>query len=158
VALANRSSDLLVRHVDELRGSIRSVRDRHPFRIDAMVVLPDHLHAVWTLPEDDADYSTLWYLIKLGFTRRLIATGVAVPQGRRAGERGLWQRRFWEHLIRDDEDYARHIDYCHINPMKHGLVARVADWPHSSFHRAVRDGLYASDWAGDAAENLVGRE
>lgn len=123
-----------------------------------MVVLPDHLHAVWTLPDDDPDISKRWYLIKLGFTRRLSARGIDLPRGRRVGERALWQRRFWEHLIRDDDDFARHVDYCHINPMKHGLVTRVADWPHSSFHRAVRDGIYAPDWAGDAATDGIDRE
>ena len=158
VTLADRSADHLVRHVDALRSSVRAVRERRPFRIDAMVILPDHIHAVWTLPEDDADYSSRWYLIKLGFTRRLNTAGVALPPGRRRGERGLWQRRFWDHLLRDDDDYGRHVDYCHFNPMKHGLVDRVIDWPHSTFHRAVREGIYAPDWTGDAAQDRIGRE
>ena len=114
-----------------------------------MVVLPDHLHAVWTLPEGDGDFSLRWSLIKGDFTRNLTRQGRQISLGRRESERGLWQRRFWEHLIRDDEDYSRHVDYCHINPMKHGLVRRVADWPYSTFHRAVRLGICAEDWAGE---------
>lgn len=149
VALEDRRSRILVDHVDDLRRAVKVVRSRHPFQVDAMVVLPDHIHAVWTLPEGDADFSRRWYLIKVAFTRSVLKSGVMVPPGRRLGERRLWQRRFWEHLIRNDEDYARHVDYCHINPMKHGLVCRVADWPHSSFHRAVRDGAYPADWGGD---------
>ena len=150
VTLADRSSRLLVEQMDALRLAVARVRDRHPFHIDAMVILPDHLHAIWTLPEGDTDFSRRWYLIKVAFTRSVVASSVAVPRGRRPGERALWQRRFWEHLIRDENDYARHFDYCHINPMKHGLVAHIADWPHSSFHRAVRDGIYDADWAGTA--------
>ena len=115
-----------------------------------MVVLPDHIHAVWTLPDGDGDYSLRWSLIKGDFTRCLTRGGRHVAAGRRLAERGLWQRRFWEHLIRDDADYGRHVDYCHINPMKHGLVRRVIDWPYSTFHRAVRQGIYAEDWAGVA--------
>jgi putative transposase len=111
--------------------------------------LPDHLHAVWTLPPGDIDFSTRWRLIKNRFAR-------ALPKQERLGavrkarsERGIWQRRFWEHTIRDDADYARHVEYCHINPLKHGLVSRVRDWPYSSFHRDVRAGLFPADWGGE---------
>ncbi len=152
VALADRTSLALVEHVDRLREAVAAVRRRHPFRIDAMVVLPDHLHAVWTLPEGDAGISVRWSLIKATFTRAVGRDGRPIPLGRRPGERALWQRRFWDHLIRDETDYARHVDYCHINPMKHGLVRRVSDWPFSTFHRAVRAGLHAEDWAGTAEE------
>ncbi|TBW32286.1 transposase [Siculibacillus lacustris] len=148
VALQDRRSGLLVERIADLRAAVAVAHRRQPFQIDAMVVLPDHLHAVWTLPDGDSDFSERWRRIKAEFTSALVAAGIAVPKGRRPGERALWQRRFWEHAIRDDADFARHFDYCHINPMKHGLVDRVADWPHSSFHRAVRDGVYAADWAG----------
>ena len=111
-----------------------------------MVVLPDHLHAIWTLPWDDADFPLRWRLIKTWFSRNL-----PLGEHRRAsrvdkGERGIWQRRYWEHLIRDEIDFARHVDYIHWNPVKHGFVARAKDWPYSTFHRFVRDGVLTEDW------------
>jgi len=151
VNLADRRLCLLTEHVDELRTAFREVRKRHPFTIDAMVVLPDHLHAVWTLPDGDADFSTRWRQIKSAFSRKL-PSGESISASRSAkGERGIWQRRYWEHTIRDENDFARHIDYVHINPVKHGLVGRVRDWPYSSFHRMARLGVYPEDWAGDLA-------
>jgi putative transposase len=118
-----------------------------------MVVLPDHLHTVWTLPEGDAEFATRWRLIKSSFSRSL-ATGERISRSRAGkGERGIWQRRYWEHTIRDDNDFARHVDYIHINPVKHRLVARGRDWPHSSFHRMVRLGVYPEDWAGDVSND-----
>jgi len=153
VNLLERNSRLLVRHIERLREAIRKVHRQRPFRIDAWVVLPDHLHAVWTLPPCDADYAGRWRAINkaLPKTERLSAVRV------KKGERGLWQRRFWAHTIRDDRDYAAHIDYVHINPVKHGLVARVQDWPYSSFHRFVMRGVYPRDWAGgDALELSAG--
>jgi putative transposase len=153
VNLSDRGLQLLTEHIEELRAAIRTVRQRHPFAIDAMVVLPDHLHAVWTLPEGDADFAMRWQLIKSTFSRRL-PSGERISNSRAArGERGIWQRRYWEHTIRDDNDFARHVDYIHINPVKHGLVTQVRDWPYSSFHRMVKLGLYPEDWAGDAAAN-----
>ncbi len=149
VDLADRRSRLLVERVDELRRAVVSVRVRHPFRIEAMVVLPNHLHAIWALPEGDDDFSLRWRRVKVEFTQALIARGDDVGRGRRPGERAIWQRRFWEHMIRDEHDLARHIDYCHVNPMKHGLVTRVRDWPWSSFHRAVRRGDCDLDWGGE---------
>jgi putative transposase len=107
------------------------------------------MHAIWTLPVDDADFSIRWRLIKSRFAKE-IPKGEPLSRVRQArGERGIWQRRFWEHLIRDDADYARHVEYCYINPVKHALVSRVRDWPYSSFHRDVRAGLFPADWAGD---------
>ena len=111
--------------------------------------MPDHLHAIWTLPPEDADFSTRWRLVKNRFARALPKTEDLSPRRVVKEERGIWQRRFWEHLIRDEDDYARHIEYCYINPVKHRLVSRVADWPHSSFHRDVRAGVFPADWAGD---------
>jgi putative transposase len=152
VNLAERRSNLLTDHIDLLRRAFRYARLRHPFTIESIVVLPDHLHAVWSLPEGDDDFSLRWRLIKSAFSRSL-PPGERISASRlRKGERGLWQRRYWEHTIRNDGDFARHMDYVHFNPVKHGFVRRVADWPYSSFHRMVRLGAYPEDWAGDAKE------
>ena len=135
VNLLDRSSCLLVERIDALREAVLETRRRHPFKIDAMVVLPDHIHAVWTLPEGDSNFPVRWRLIKIGFSKSL-PKGERLTQTQRArGERGIWQRRYWEHLIRDEQDFAHHIDYCWLNPVKHGLVTHVEDWPYSSFHR-----------------------
>ena len=152
VNLAQRRLGLLTEHIEELRIAFRETRRRHPFTIDAMVVLPDHLHTVWTLPEGDADFATRWQRIKSAFSRSL-PTGEPISDSRAAkGERGIWQRRYWEHTIRNENDYMRHIDYIHINPVKHGLVSRVRDWPYSSFQRLVKLGIYPEDWARDLAD------
>jgi putative transposase len=119
----------------------------HPFRIDAMVVLPDHLHAIWTLPEDDVDFSTRWALIKAGFSRCIPAEERRSKSRITKGERGIWQRRFWEHLIPDEKDYAAHLDYIHCNPVKHGHAQSAADWPYSTFHRYLEQGVYDKAWA-----------
>lgn len=110
----------------------------------------DHLHAVWSLPDGDSDFSTHWRLIKNRFARALPRCEPLDAVRMARNERGIWQRRFWEHVIRDEADYARHVEYCYINPFKHGLVARVRDWPDSSFHRDVRAGIFPIDWVGDA--------
>lgn len=149
VNLHDRKSDLLVRQVQALRAAVRTVKARHPFDILAWVVLPDHLHAVWTLPPGDADFSTRWAQIKAGFSRAVpCAESVSISR-RRKGERGIWQRRFWEHQIRDEADLARHVDYVHINPVKHGHAVRAADWPYSSIHRAIDRGEMSADWSCD---------
>jgi len=124
------------------------VRQAHPFQIDGIVILPDHLHTLWTLPEGDDDYSLRWRQIKSAFSRRLDEGETVSASRSRKRERGVWQRRFWEHTIRDDEDFARHLDYIHYNPVKHGHVKRVADWPYSSFHRHVQQGIYSLEWGG----------
>ena len=153
VNLEERRMRLLTQHIEELRSAFRETRQRHPFTIDAVVVLPDHLHTVWTLPEADADFPMRWRLIKSAFSRR-VATVERISDSRAAkGERGIWQRRYWEHTIRDENDFMRHVDYVHINPVKHGLVPRVGDWPHSSFHRMVKLGVYPEDWAGDVRDH-----
>ena len=148
VNLLERQRRLLVEHVDELRASFRAAHRARPFELLAIVVLPDHLHCVWRLPENDSDNANRWAQIKSGFSRRLPADERRSPSRRRHRERGLWQRRFWEHLIRDDDDLRHHLDYVHYNPVKHGHVRRVRDWPHSSFHREVASGRYPIDWAG----------
>jgi putative transposase len=149
VNLLDRRRALLVDHIETLREAIAATRQTHPFTIDAFAVLPDHLHAIWTLPPDDFDFSTRWRLIKSRFARALPKVEQLGFVRLRPNERGIWQRRFWEHLIRDEIDFARHVEYCYINPMKHGLVTRVRDWPYSSFHRDVRAGLFPEDWGGD---------
>ena len=154
--LERRGNDLLTREISNLRAAVRHVQSRHPFHIDAWVVLPDHLHCVLTLPTHDADFSTRWRLMKMAFAKALPPTERRSKARQRAGERGIWQRRFWQHVIRDDADYARHIDYVYVNPVKHGLVARVRDWPYSTFHRDVRRGLYVFDWYGDATSGVDG--
>lgn len=147
-------NDLLVAHIDSLRKVVRDVRKKRPFVIDAWVVLPDHLHCVWTLPPGDDDFSNRWRLIKQGFSKALPITERRSAIRKARGERGIWQRRFWEHVIRNDIDYAAHVDYCHINPLKHGYVNRVVDWPYSSFHRHVERGIYTVDWAGGFENEL----
>jgi putative transposase len=149
VALQDRTADWLTKHVALLRDSVRRAQARYPFRIDAMVVLPDHLHALWTLPANDARHRLRWMLVRRAFTRRLLMAGLLQAQdsaGRGDAERALWQRRYREHQIRDQEDYARHVDYIHFNPVRHGWVRRAIDWPHSSIHRYVREGRVPADW------------
>jgi len=153
--LRRRNNDLLTRHIEELREAVRTVRRAHRFDIHGWVVLPDHLHCVVRLPQGDTDFTLRLRLIKAGFSKSLPRTEWLSAVRRRRGERGLWQRRFWEHLIKDEADYRAHMDYVHINPVKHGLVRRVADWPYSTFHRLVAQDMYPLDWAGsDGAEAL----
>jgi putative transposase len=135
-----------------LRTAIETVRTSRPFVINAWVLLPDHLHCMWTLPDDDADFSTRWMIIKRAvslacredFRRADLMTASKLKHR----ESTIWQRRFWEHQIRNEDDFARHVDYIHFNPVKHGHAQRAEDWPYSTFHRYVRDGVYAHDWAG----------
>jgi putative transposase len=131
-----------------LREAFRYVMEHHPFVIDAIVLLPDHLHSIWTLPEGDADFSTRWRLIKSTFTRACgeAYRDVVSSSRRRKGEQAVWQRRFWEHQIRDKRDLIQHVEYIHYNPVKHGLVEAPRDWGYSSFHRYVRQGIYDQEW------------
>jgi putative transposase len=149
VNLAERRRRLLIQHIEALRAAFRYARHRHPFAIDAIVVLPDHLHAIWTLPEGDSDFALRWRLIKATFSRFLPRVEPVSLSRSRKGERGVWQRRYWERTLRDEEDFVRHADYIHFNPVKHSLVGQVKDWPHSSFHRLVRLGVYPADWGGE---------
>ena len=152
VNLLERRQETLVRHIDNLREAVRKTRNERPFHIDAWVVLPDHLHCIWTLPPGDDDFSNRWKAIKIRFVQ-------AIPRIERRsqtriskGERGIWQRRFWEHVIRDERDYAQHIDFIHVNPLKHGYVTQVKDWPYSTFHRYVAAGLLPADWCGELTD------
>ena len=148
---------------DILREVIQDVRQRHPFIIDSWVLLPEHMHCIWTLPEDSFDFSMRWSLIKSGFSKRA-KTLFHVDEWmndskQKHRETTIWQRRFWEHQIRDDEEYRAYMDYIHFNPVKHGLVNRVFDWPYSTFHRCVRSGIYPDDWGSgiyEAPEHGVG--
>jgi len=151
VNLLERKRTLLLDHIEALRDAVARTRRKYPFEIDALVVLPDHMHAVLTLPPDDADFSIRWRLIKTRFAKGLPKNERLSAVRKKRGERGIWQRRFWEHLIRNEADYARHVEYCYINPVRHGLVTRARDWPHPSFHRDVRRGIFPEDWAGDLA-------
>ena len=134
-----------------LKNALRQVSAEHPFTTEAFVLLPDHLHCIWTLPPGDANYALRWNIIKRIVsqeTQRSVESPISRSRQQRR-ELGLWQRRFWEHQIRDERDLLRHVEYIHWNPVKHGYVIRVRDWPYSSFHRYVEQGLYPLDWAGD---------
>ena len=138
----------LPENVSALRDAIRYVMARHPFQIDAFVLLPDHLHCIWTLPEGDSDFSTRWRLVKSAFTRKCDIPQPAAlsPSRQHKGEQAVWQRRFWEHQIRDDTDFTRHVEYIHYNPVKHDLVKAPRDWEYPSFHRYAREGIYDQTW------------
>lgn len=140
-----------------LRHGIALARRSHPFEIDAWVLLPDHLHCVWTLPPGDANFSVRWAIIKRHVTRccsaRLHRDDWLTASKQQRHESTLWQRRYWEHQIRDEADLRRHIDYLHWNPVKHGHVDQVAQWPYSTFHRYAREGIYPIDWGGDKISN-----
>ena len=135
VVLEDRTSNLLIERIDLLRACIKQVKARHPFNINAIVILPDHIHTIWTLPENDHDYAKRWMLIKSTFSRALEKTEHINSVRIKKRERGIWQRRFWEHVIRDEQDFLNHIEYIHQNPVKHGYVQNAIDWPHSSIHK-----------------------
>ena len=146
-----------------LRRVFQEIKKRHPFVIDAFVLLPDHIHCIWTLPKGDKDFSTRWRLIKSRFTRKCSARyKTESPESRtKKREQAIWQRRFWEHCIRDDRDFVRHVEYIHYNPVKHGLVKAPIDWEYSSLHRYVREGKYDRGWAAGGAvkfDPAVGNE
>ncbi|MFM4771487.1 REP-associated tyrosine transposase [Aeromonas caviae] len=151
VVLAERQNNhLLVERIDLLRKVVREVQENHPFRIHGWVVLPEHLHALLELPEGDTNFPLRWRQIKSKFSRSIPNSEARSESRWQRGERGIWQRRYWEHLIRDQEDFNHHLDYIHINPVKHGLVTAPKDWPYSTFHRWVQQGRYPLSW-GDTA-------
>ena len=146
-------------NVARLEDAFRHVRAKRPFAIDAIVVLPDHLHCVMHLPEGDDDFATRWRLIKHYFSRGVVRTDHWFWRSRHSrGEVGVWQRRYWEHLIRDDDDWRRHVDYVHYNPVKHGLALRPVDWPYSSFRGAVARGWYEPGWGAGEPQVIRGAE
>lgn len=154
VNLENRRSALLTDRIDALRAAFRTARSRHPFTIDAIVILPDHLHAIWTLPNGDADFPLRWRLIKTAFSRSLQTRDSVSTSRASKRERGIWQRRYWEHTLCDEIDFARHCDYIHFNPVRHGYVAEAWQWPYSSFRRMVKRGVYPRQWLGAKTLNI----
>ncbi len=151
-------NDLLVRYIENLRLAVRSIREKWTFHIDAWVVLPDHMHCIWTLPPGDDDFTNRWRLIKQGFSKTLPKMERRSEVRLARGERGIWQRRFWEHAIRDDKDFAAHVDYCHLNPVKHGYVKRPVEWPYSTFHKYVERGIYTPEWLTGQEADFEARE
>ena len=154
LTLRNRRSRLLTDHVNTLRRAFQITQAERPFTIDAIVVLPEHLHAIWTLPKDDDDFPGRWRRIKSEFVQGLRKGGLRLHSNRR-GEYSVWQRRYWEHYLRDQDDFIRHCDYIHYNPVKHGYVSKAIDWAWSSFHRYVAAGKYPADW-GSLDPNIEG--
>ena len=138
-------------NVSHMREAFRYVMEDHLFEIDAIVLLPDHLHCIWTLPDDDHDFSTRWRLIKSYFTRHCDpeCRGSRSASRQKKQEQAVWQRRFWEHQIRDERDFTQHVEYIHYNPVKHGLAKAPRDWPYSRHHHDVRWGIYAESWGAD---------
>ena len=152
--LQRRDNDLLIKHIDVLRNVVKKVKNKHPFIIHGWVVLPEHFHCVIELPPDDMDFALRLRLIKSGFYKAIPKTEYRSGVRIKRGERGIWQRRYWEHLIKKEADYQAHVDYVHINPLKHGLVKQVVDWEYSTFHRLVKVGVYPGNWAGGFEGNL----
>lgn len=149
INLLNRKSSLLTNHANTLKEAFAYVKQRHPFEVPAIVVLPDHIHFIMKLPEADDDFPKRIMLIKQYFSRHIPKIESIKTSRQNKGERGIWQRRYWEHCIRDEQDYQRHVDYIHINPVKHGLVNRASDWQYSSIHQYIKRGICQENWAAD---------
>lgn len=149
----DRSQTMLIDHIEKLRESINDTRQKSPFQIPAMVVLPDHLHMLMAMPSGEADFSSRIRQIKTGFSRRMPDSEPRSSSRKSKGERGIWQRRFWEHLIRDEDDLEQHVNYIHFNPVKHGYVSRPTDWPYSSIHRFIKHGWRSEGWGDDGFES-----
>jgi putative transposase len=147
VVLANRNDSILIDHVPELTSVIQLVKTKRPFGMNAWVILPDHMHCLWTLPRHDADYPGRWWAIKSLFTRRY-------RRLHGGNTRKIWQNRYWEHAIRDQADFDRHRDYIHFNPVRHGYVSRAMDWPCSSFRYYADKGLYSTEWGSDDSVSI----
>jgi putative transposase len=151
LTLQNRKADYLTQYINELGNAIRNVKCIHAFNTLAIVVLPDHLHTIWQLPEGDSNFSLRWRCIKTSFAANIKRRGVCIGKNQ-YNEHVLWQRRFWEHMIRDEKDFERHVNYIHYNPVKHHLVKQVKDWPYSSFHRFVKKGILPLNWSSDPGD------
>lgn len=141
-----------------LKNVIEKTRQKYPFSIEAWVLLPEHIHCIWRLPPSSSNYSMRWRLIKSGFSRG-VKSLYHKPEWltgskRKHRESSIWHRRFWEHMIRDEDDYRAHMDYVHYNPVKHGLVKQVKNWPYSTFHRYVKQGIYSGNWGGNLVLNF----
>ena len=145
--LLNRNSNLLLQHIDKLRYAFRRVKNQYPFIIDGIVILPEHLHMLMTLFPEDNNYSLRIRLIKSIFSYQITRGENINLSRKKKSERGIWQRRFWEHCIRDELDYERHLNYIHYNPVKHAYVSQAAAWPYSSIHQYIKSGVLSEDWA-----------
>lgn len=156
LCLADRNSDLLITHIDRLRFAYQKIQTKMPFKTEAIVILPDHIHALWTLPQDDCDYSNRVRLFKTYFTKQLDLQSKLTHHASRLSknESGIWQRRFWEHTIRDEQDFYNHFNYIHYNPVKHGWVKSPKDWQFSTFHKMVEQGFYPSDWGSNKIQTI----
>jgi putative transposase len=153
ITLKNRNSTLLTDHIDLLRKSFQRVQTENIYQTKAIVILPDHIHAIWKMPDGEKNYSLRWRKIKSYFTHSVVRSGLPISKNSR-GDFNIWQRRFWEHTICNENDYENHINYIHYNPVKHGLVENVKDWPYSSFHRYVKKGILNLDWGSEYYEFL----
>jgi putative transposase len=145
---------LLIEQIDRLRSAFQHGMKQYPFTVEGIVILPDHLHTLWRLPEGDSNFSIRWMVIKRKFSAGL-DTGVVNSSKQAKREKGIWQRRFWEHCIRDADDWQQHMNYIHYNPVKHGYCSMPADWRYSSFDRLVKQGLYTADWGASEPPAIV---
>ena len=155
LTLQDRRSDLLICKIKELRIAFQRVMKTSPFTIDGIVVLPEHMHMTMTLPSNDTNYSQRISFIKSAFSRQIEPMECINSSRRTKRERGIWQRRFWEHLIRDEQDYEKHLEYIHYNPVKHGHVKSPSEWPYSSIHRYINSGILPANWA---SSGVTGRD
>lgn len=146
VKLADSKSTLLIDRIDLLREAYQYVQQKYPFKTEAICILPNHIHCIWTLPENDTDYSLRWRLLKTRFSSHFQAVENISHSKQRRKEKGIWQRRFYEHTIRDDQDFENCVNYIHYNPVKHGWARCVKDWQFSTFHQYVKDQIYPEDW------------
>ncbi|MBT3811798.1 MAG: transposase [Gammaproteobacteria bacterium] len=154
VVLAQRNENhLLIKHIDDMRKSFKQVPQNHPYTLDAIVNMPDHLQCIWQLPKDEANFSTRWRWIKVHCSPLMNKGGIVNKSRQKKGARGIWQRRVGEHLMGDNKDDAQHIEYSHYHPVNHGHVDHVVDGKDSSFHQCVDQGIYPSHWA--AADALI---
>lgn len=156
LTLAQRKTSLLTDHIDWLRLAYQRANTLHPFKTIAICILPDHIHAIWQMPAEEADYGLRWRMIKSQFSRYFSPNEHRSSSKIKHREKGIWQRRYWEHQIRDDVDMQRHVDYIHYNPVKHGLVSRVRDWPQSTFHKHVAQGMVNENWGGYDEKGVFG--
>jgi len=156
LTLAQRNTCLLTDHIDWLRLAYQRTNTLHPFNTIAICILPDHIHAIWQMPAEGADYALRWRMIKSQFSRNFSANEQRSNSKIKHREKGIWQRRYWEHQIRDELDLQRHVDYIHYNPVKHGLASQVKDWPYSTFHKHVAQGMVDENWGGYDEKGVFG--
>ncbi len=154
LTLNDRTKTYLTDYINDLKAAMQIVKKTRPYHTQALVILPEHLHAIWKLPENDSDYATRWRLIKRTFTKMLKKHGLPLKNNDR-GACNIWQSRYWEHTIRDERDLENHINYIHFNPVKHHYVTCAKDWPYSTFHEYVRQGILDENWGAIDDVNLL---